>query len=41
LARTGGSLNDIQELAGHRSLSTTERYIAGDRDAQRKLIRLL
>jgi integrase/recombinase XerD len=41
LARTGGSLRDIQELAGHRSLSTTERYIAGDRDAQRKLIRLL
>jgi integrase len=41
LPHTGGSLRDIQELAGHRSLSTTERYIAGDRDAQRKLIRLV
>lgn len=41
LARIGASLRDIQELAGHRSLSTTERYIAGDRDAQRKLVRLI
>ncbi|WP_118858308.1 tyrosine-type recombinase/integrase [Sphingomonas mesophila] len=41
LAQTGGSLRDIQELAGHRSLTTTERYIQGNRDAQRKLIRLL
>ena len=41
LARTGGSLRDVQELAGHRSLSTTERHIEGDRDAQRKLVRLV
>jgi integrase/recombinase XerD len=41
LAKTGGSLRDIQELAGHRSLTTTERYIQGDRVAQRKLISLL
>lgn len=41
LAQTGGSLRDIQELAGHRSLTTTERYIQGNRDAQRRLIRLL
>ena len=41
LAKTGGSLRDIQELAGHRALTTTERYIAGDRDAQRRLINLI
>lgn len=41
ISKTGGSLRDVQELAGHRSLSTTERYIQGDRDAQRKLIRLI
>ena len=41
LAKTGGSLRDIQELAGHRALTTTERYIEGDRAAQRHLINLL
>ncbi len=41
IGRTGGSLRDIQELAGHRSLTTTERYIAGDRAAQRKLVNLI
>jgi integrase len=41
LAKTGGSLRDIQELAGHRALTTTERYIEGDREAQRRLIELL
>lgn len=41
LARTGGSLRDVQELAGHRALSTTERYIEGSRDAQRRLVQLL
>jgi integrase/recombinase XerD len=41
LPKTGGSLRDIQELAGHRAITTTERYIQGDRDAQRKLVALL
>jgi integrase len=41
LPKTGGSLRDVQELAGHRALTTTERYIEGDRDAQRKLVQLL
>ncbi|MBQ1498842.1 MAG: site-specific integrase [Sphingomonas sp.] len=41
IPRIGGSLRDVQELAGHRSLMTTERYIQGDREAQRKLVRLI
>lgn len=41
LAKIGGSLRDVQELAGHRALTTTERYIEGDRDAQRRLVRML
>ena len=41
IARTGGSLRDVQELAGHRQLTTTERYIQGDRDSQRRLVRLV
>lgn len=41
LAKTGGSLRDIQELAGHKALTTTERYIQGDRDIQRKIVRLI
>lgn len=41
VARAGGSLRDVQELAGHRAITTTERYIEGDRDAQRKLVRML
>ena len=39
--KVGGSLRDVQELAGHRALTTTERYIQGDRDAQRNLIGLM
>jgi integrase len=41
IAKVNGSLRDVQELAGHRSLSTTERYIQGDRAIQRKLVNLL
>ncbi len=41
LTKIGGSLRDVQELAGHRALTTTERYIEGDRDAQRRLVRML
>lgn len=41
VAKVGGCLRDVQELAGHSALTTTERYIEGDRDAQRRLVRLL
>lgn len=41
LSKTGGSLRDVQELAGHRNLLSTELYIAGNRDAQRKLVRMM
>lgn len=41
LAKVGGSLRDIQELAGHSALTTTEAYLVGDRAVQHKLVRLL
>jgi len=37
----GGSVRDVQQLAGHASLQTTQRYIDGDTDAKRKLVQLI
>ena len=39
--RTGGSLRDVQMLAGHRSIETTQRYIDGDSRSQRRLVELI
>jgi integrase len=39
--KAGGSLRDVQLLAGHASIQTTQRYIDGDSDAQRRLVGLI
>jgi len=41
ISEAGGSLRDVQMLAGHASLSTTARYIEHDADAQRKVVALI
>jgi integrase len=39
--KAGGSLRDVQLLAGHRTIQTTQRYIDGDTDVQRKLVAMI
>ena len=41
IVAAGGSLRDVQQLAGHASLSTTQRYIEGSSDAKRRAIGML
>lgn len=41
ISTVGGSIRDVQELAGHANLRTTQRYIEMDADAQRKVVQLL
>jgi site-specific recombinase XerD len=41
ITEAGGSLRDVQEMAGHSSLSTTQRYIQGDSAAKRNVIGLI
>ena len=39
--KAGGSLRDVQQLAGHRSIEHTQGYIEGDTRAKRRLVNLL
>ena len=39
--KAGGSLRDVQLLAGHASIQTTQAYIDGDSDSQRRLVGLI
>jgi integrase len=41
IGTVGGSLRDVQLLAGHSSLSTTQRYIEAHADAQRRIVDLV
>jgi integrase/recombinase XerD len=41
ISLVGGSLRDVQMLAGHTSLRVTQRYIDADQNAQRKIVELI
>lgn len=41
ITEAGGSLRDVQQLAGHANLGTTQAYIEGSTDAKRKLVNLI
>ncbi len=41
ISRVGGSLRDVQQLAGHKSLNHTQGYIEGDTSAKRRVVALL
>lgn len=41
ISTVGGSLRDVQHLAGHSSLQTTQRYIEGDCEARRRVVDLV
>ena len=41
IIEAGGSLRDVQQLAGHASLSETQRYIEGNEDAKRRVVALI
>ena len=41
ISLVGGSLRDIQMMVGHQSLQTTQRYIEGDSESQKKVVDLI
>ena len=41
ISTVGGSIRDVQMLAGHSSIAVTQRYIEGDSEARRKIVDLV
>jgi integrase len=41
ISTVGGSLRDVQILAGHSALSTTQRYIEADAGAMRRIVEII
>lgn len=41
ITQVGGSLRDVQYMAGHASLQTTQRYIEHDSDAMKRVVNLV
>jgi integrase len=41
ISTVGGSIRDVQVLAGHSSLQTTQRYIDSDNEAKRRVVDLI
>ncbi len=41
ISTVGGSLKDVQILAGHSSLQTTQRYIEVNSEARKRIVELV
>jgi integrase/recombinase XerD len=41
IVEAGGSLRDVQQLAGHANLGTTQAYIEGSSDAKRRVVAMI
>jgi integrase/recombinase XerC len=41
IMEVGGSLRDVQQLAGHTSMQMTQSYVEGDSEAKRKVVQLI
>ena len=41
ISTVGGSLRDVQALAGHSSLTTTQRYIEVNAEAKRRVVEVV
>ena len=41
ISTVGGSLKDVQTLAGHSSLAVTQRYIEGNSNAQKQIVEII